>query len=109
MAQKATGGYIIVKEQRLDGSVVALSGARKTHNPQWVEHRELQDCYVHSWKYIKRAVRRKVAWVPEATQAIAAALDPGDGPGKDRAVVDGDQNPYWFGEILQEITRSATA
>ncbi len=68
-------GYIIVKskEDLTESGITALSRSSKTRlSCQWVQHPSLDECFVHSERAIKRAIRKKRAWTGEAEEAYWA-------------------------------------
>lgn len=69
-------GYIIVRGTVEEGGIIALSRGNKKRRPQWIRHGRLPECYVHSMRAIRRAIRRQRQWTLEASFAVGASYDP---------------------------------
>jgi hypothetical protein len=76
-------GYILVT-RKSDVEVVALSGGRYQRKigpqpPREISHASIEECFVHSDRAIKRALRRRQPWINRVVEAHDAFYDPKQG------------------------------
>src|SRR5437588_819629 len=60
-------GYIVINGAAQGKKVLALSRGNKNRRRHWIEHNETIECYVHSIRALRRAIRKKRQWTLEAS------------------------------------------
>ena len=68
-------GYVVINGAAQGKKVFALSRGNKKRCPRWIEHGEVIECYVHSIRALRRAIRKKRQWTLEASFVLGATYN----------------------------------